>query len=575
MNVVLYDTTLRDGTQGESVQLSVSDKLTIAQVIDDLGVSYIEGGWPGSNPRDGAFFLAARQLRLKNARLTAFGSTRRSGIKAEQDPNLQALLEAEVPCLTIFGKCWGFQARVALRISPDENLELIGDSVRYLKARVGEVVFDGEHFFDGFKEDPSYALACLKAAADAGADCLALCDTNGGALPHEVELAVSEVVSRLGISGASGSGPASAASGGQVAKTSLRCGIHTHNDSELAVANTLAAVRSGATMVQGTINGIGERCGNANLISIIPTLQLKLGLSCVTAEQLKQLRHAARTVDEISNRTPFMAQPYVGQSAFAHKGGVHVDAVKKDSRTYEHIDPELVGNHRRVLMSDLSGRANLELKAQELGLELDPKAPNTRVILDKLKQLEADGYQFESASASFKLFVMECLGKRPEYFSLRDLEVQIAFGDESKRKTAPDATRVRIEIGVGDEVAYTSARGDGPVHAMDVGLRSLIDRFYPQLSAVRLVDYKVRVLDSGDGTGSVVRVLIQSSDGDESWGTVGVNPNIIHASWSAMVDALVYKLVKDGIEPVTASQPRASQPARAMSRVPPLPREEL
>jgi 2-isopropylmalate synthase len=575
MTVVLYDTTLRDGTQGESVQLSVADKLTIAQALDELGMSYIEGGWPGSNPRDEAFFEAARKLRLTNAKITAFGSTRRSGITCEQDSNLQALLRSGTACLTIFGKCWGFQASTALRISTQENIDLIGDSVRYLKARVGEVVFDGEHFFDGYRDDPDYALACLQAAADGGADYLVLCDTNGGTLPHDVESAVATVVARLGTSRVSEPGTDARSDGGQVV-AGVPCGIHTHNDSELAVANTLAAVRAGARMVQGTVNGYGERCGNANLISIIPVLQLKLGRACVSAEQLKQLRHVARTVDEVSNKTPWTAQPFVGQSAFAHKGGVHVDAVKKDSRTYEHIDPELVGNHRRILLSDLSGRANLELKAKELGLALDPKAPHTKVILDKLKQLEADGYQFESAGASFKLFVMQCLGQRPEYFTLRDLEVTIAFGDESQNGTqngTDDATRVRIEIGVGGEVAYTSARGAGPVHAMDLGLRSLIDRFYPQLSSVRLVDYKVRVLASGDGTGSVVRVLLQSTDGEESWGTVGVSPNIIHASWSAMVDSLVYKLVKDGIEPFAADELRASRPAPA--RVPPLSQEEL
>jgi 2-isopropylmalate synthase len=551
MTIVLYDTTLRDGTQGESVQLSVADKLTIAQVIDDLGVAYIEGGWPGSNPRDEAFFDAARHLKLRNAKVAAFGSTRRSGIKCEQDANLQALLQSGTECVTIFGKCWRFQASVALRITPEENLELIADSVRYLKQRTAEVVFDGEHFFDGYKEDPEYALACLAAAFEGGADYLALCDTNGGALPYEVEKAVADVLAGRWITG------------GKLA-SSVRCGIHTHNDSELAVANSVAAVRAGATMVQGTVNGYGERCGNANLISIIPILQLKLGLACVRPEQLQQLRHVARTVDEISNRTPWTSQPFVGQSAFAHKGGVHVDAVKKDSRTYEHIDPELVGNHRRILLSDLSGRSNLELKAKELGLELDPKAAGTRTILEKLKQLEADGYQFESAGASFKLFVMECLGQRPEYFSLRDLEVQIAVGDQT-RNAQHDATRVRIEIGVGHEVAYTSARGEGPVHAMDVGLRSVIDRFYPQLAAVRLVDYKVRVLSSGEGTGSVVRVLLQSSDGEEVWGTVGVSPNIIEASWGAMVDALVYKLVKDRIEPYKPARPSSAGDAAAQS----------
>ena len=456
------------------------------------------------------------------------------------DGNLQALLQAETPCITIFGKCWRFQATEALRITPEENLELIADSVRFLKSRVDEVIFDAEHFFDGYKDDPAYALSCLRAAADAGASYLALCDTNGGTLPHEIEAALKDALS-----------------------VGRPIGIHTHNDAECAVANTLTAVRAGASMVQGTINGLGERCGNANLVSIIPALVLKLGIPCVTESQLSQLRHLARTVDEICNRTPWSAQPYVGQSAFAHKGGVHVDAVKKNARTYEHVEPERVGNQRRILMSDLSGRANIELKAKELGVELDPKSPTARVVLGRLKQLEADGYQFESAGASFKLMLLEAMDQRPKYFELRDLEVQIAIGADADRGpghggTGKDVTRVRIELGVGDEVAYTSARGDGPVHAMDVGLRSLIDRFYPQLASVKLVDYKVRVLTSGDGTGSVVRVLVQSTDGDEIWGTVGVSPNIINASFQALVDSLDYKLLKDGVKPHEAVPQRVS-----------------
>lgn len=527
MKLVIYDTTLRDGTQGEDVQLSVPDKLTIAQLLDELGVSYIEGGWPGSNPRDEAFFEEVRKLRLKNAKLVAFGATRRAGIRCEQDASLQALLRAQVPCLTIFGKSWRFQAIEALRISPEENLELIEDSVRYLKGEVPEVIFDAEHFFDGYRDDPEYALSCLAAAARGGADWLTLCDTNGGSLTHDVVKAVTDALTRTG----------------------KPIGIHTHNDSELAVANSLAAVRAGASMVQGTINGCGERCGNANLVSIIPTLCLKMGIACVTDTQLKTLRHVARTIDEISNRTPWKAQPYVGQSAFAHKGGVHVDAIKKNPQTYEHVDPELIGNHRRVLLSDLSGRANIELKAKELGVELDPKSPQARKILDRLKELEADGYQFESAGASFKLFMLECLDKRPDYFKLRDLEVQVTFGERDAADAEKTATRARVEISVGDEIAYASARGEGPVHAMDLALRNVIDRFYPALKSVRLVDYKVRVLASGDGTGSIVRVLITSGDGLESWGTVGVSTNIIQASWNAMVDALNYKLVKDGVSP--------------------------
>jgi 2-isopropylmalate synthase len=528
VSVIIYDTTLRDGTQGEGVQLSVADKLQIARLIDDLGVRYIEGGWPGSNPRDQTFFEEAKKsLKLSQAKLTAFGSTRRAGIRCEQDSNLQMLLEAGTPAITIFGKCWKLHATVALRISPEENLELIHDSVRYLKERVGEVIFDAEHFFDGYADEPQYALECLKAAADGGADFLTLCETNGGALPHVIEAAVRDVASRF--------------------KQPL--GMHTHNDSELAVANSLAGVRAGAVMVQGTINGIGERCGNANLISIIAALQLKMGMRCMTDAQLKQLRHLSRSVDEIANRTPNTQQAYVGQSAFAHKGGIHVDAVKKESRTYEHVMPEAVGNERRILVSDLSGRANLELKARELGLELDAKSPEARAILERLKDLENRGYQFETAAASFKLMVDEAYGRRPRYFGLRDLSVNVRIQDAEDGLADAYDTTATLEIEVGGELAKTSAQGNGPVHAMDQGLRSLIDKFYPSLKAVRLLDYKVRVLSSGSGTGSFVRVLIQSTDGEEVWDTVGVNHNIIHASWDAMVDALEYKLVKDNVPP--------------------------
>lgn len=531
MSVILYDTSLRDGTQGEGIQLSVDDKLEIARLLDELGIRYVEGGWPGSNPRDEEFFQKARALRLGQARLAAFGATRRSGIRCEDDSNLAALLDSGCRVLTIFGKAWRFQATEALRISPEENLELIEDSVRYLKARVDEVIFDAEHFFDGYLDDPEYALAALEAAERGGADWLVLCDTNGGTLPHTLEASVRATRARV----------------------KKPIGIHTHNDSEVAVANALAAVNAGATMVQGTLNGCGERCGNANLVSIIPGLKLKLGIDCVTDAQLATLRHVARTFDEVTNRTPWMTQPYVGQSAFAHKGGVHVDAVEKNSRTYEHIDPAAVGNHRRVLLSDLSGRMNVQLKAKELGVELDPKSPETRRILGRLKEMENQGYQFESAGASFKLFIDECLGRRPRYFTLRDLELQVGFGDARNGKREGEA-RVRIELDVGGEVAYMSAVGDGPVHALDVGLRGLVDRFYPTLQPVRLIDYKVRVISTGEGTGSVVRVLIQSSDGDEEWGTVGVSPNIIRASWNAMLDALDYKLVKEGVAPYVSRQ---------------------
>jgi len=522
--------------------MSVPDKLQMAKLLDELGVHYIEGGWPGSNPRDEAFFAEAKSLGLTRAKLAAFGSTRRSGINCDQDSNLQALLATGVGCITIFGKSWKLQCTEALRIEPSENLELIFDSVRYLKERVGEVLFDAEHFFDGYADDPDYALAALKAAIEGGADYLVLCETNGGALPHDVAPAV-KAARALG----------------------RPLGIHTHNDSECAVANAIAAVREGASMVQGTINGVGERCGNANLVSIIPALQLKMGMQCVTPEQLARLRHVARTFDEVVNRTPWMQQPYVGLSAFAHKGGVHVDAVKKNARTYEHIDPVLVGNERRILLSDLSGRANVQLKAAELGVELDQKGSDTMRILNHLKELENRGYQFEGAGASFRLVVDDALRRRPSYFTLKNLEVHVGLGEGHQTHGAQGDTIVRMAIRVGEEEAETEAAGEGPVHAIDRALRSLVDRFYPELNKVRLVDYKVRVVSSGDGTGSVVRVLIQSSDGDEVWGTVGVSPNIIHASWEALVDALDYKLVKDGVQPFVPRSRRktAAQTTRA------------
>jgi 2-isopropylmalate synthase len=538
VTVILYDTSLRDGTQGEGVQLSVSDKLKAARLIEELGISYIEGGWPGSNPRDEAFFQQAKSLKLKHAKLTAFGSTRRAGIRCEQDSNLQMLVAADVPAITIFGKCWKLHAIEALRITPEENLELIEDSVRYLKARTGEVIFDAEHFFDGYADDPSYALAALRAAQSGGADYLTLCDTNGGTMPHKLFAAVQHVLSRL----------------------SKPIGIHTHNDSEMAVANSLTAVQAGARMVQGTINGWGERCGNANLVSIIPALKLKLGVDCLTTAQLTRLRHVSRSMDELANRAPWSQQPYVGQSAFAHKGGVHVDAVRKNSRTYEHIEPESVGNERRILVSDLSGRANVEMKALELGFELDPRAPETRAIVAKLKDLENQGYQFETAGASFKLMIDEALGRRPRFFKLKKLTVSADIEEDHFGSIGgSDEIVANLEIEVGGKVASIVSTGNGPVHAMDKGLRSLLDRFYPTLKAVRLVDYKVRVLSSGDGTGSVVRVMIQSSDGDEVWDTVGVSPNVIHASWDAMVDALEYKLVKDKVEPQGVFSERRSR----------------
>jgi 2-isopropylmalate synthase len=526
--VVIFDTTLRDGTQGESVQISVQAKWTITQLLDDLGIAYVEGGWPGSSPRDKEFFDSVKGFKLRQAKLTAFGSTRRANLTCDEDASVQALLETGLPCLTVFGKSWKFQATHALRIEPELNLELIEDTVRYLKTRVNEVIFDAEHFFDGYIDDPDYALRALRVAEAAGADYLVLCDTNGGMLPNQIQTAIEHV-----------------------RRTIVKpIGIHPHNDSELAVANSICAVQAGASMVQGTINGYGERCGNANLISIIPALVLKMGIECIPRDQLNKLKTVSRMVDDLSNRVPIASQPYVGRSAFAHKGGVHANAVRKDSRTYEHIDPILVGNRRRVLVSDLSGKDSICLKAKEFGIDLDPKDAKTQEILDRLKKLENYGYQFEAASASFKLVIGEALGKRPKYFKLLHLQATINLNDSRDEDDMWKGESIAtISVEVGGIEAKTTAKGEGPVHAMDVGLRRLIAKFYPTLNSVRLLDYKVRVLSSKDGTGSVVRVLIETGDSDESWETIGVSPNIIAASWQALVDGLEYKLMKDQIVP--------------------------
>lgn len=529
MDVHVYDTTLRDGSQGEGLQLTVADKLAITELLDELGVGYVEGGWPGSNPRDESYFEQASKLSLKHARLCAFGSTRRAKLRCEGDPSIQALLAANVPCITVFGKAWKFHASQALGISPDENLELIADTIRFLKARVDEVIFDAEHFFDGFIDDEAYSLRVLQAAHDEGADWLVLCDTNGGSMPALVERAAR---------GACAIAPRS------------RVGIHTHNDAELAVANSLAAVLGGATMVQGTINGYGERCGNANLVSVIANLELKLGKRCLPAGKLASLTRMAHAVDEIANRTPQPSQPYVGQSAFAHKGGVHVDAVRKDNRTYEHVNPELVGNRRRILISDLSGKANVQLKAEELGIDLDVTSPQTRAIVQRVKDLESQGYQYEDAEASFHLIVQEALGKRQKFFDLTDVDVHVHLAGvrwwEQPSTEHDGRATVSLKLEIGDVRAETTAEGNGPVHALDAGVRKLLEKFYPSLRSVKLLDYKVRVLSGRDGTGSVVRVHVQSGDGQSQWGTVGVSPNVIEASAQAIVDAMEYKLTMDG-----------------------------
>ncbi|NPV30361.1 MAG: citramalate synthase [Firmicutes bacterium] len=519
VKVFVYDTTLRDGAQGEGISLTVEDKLKITRKLDELEVPYIEGGWPGSNPKDLEYFYRVRRLPLKHARIAAFGATRRAGVPVAQDANIRALLQAETPCVTIFGKSWDFHVTTALQTSLAENLNMIRESVGYLKAQGREVIYDAEHFFDGFKANPDYALATLKAAAEAGADWIVLCDTNGGSLPHEVEQIFERVCRAV----------------------KLPLGIHAHNDGDLAVANSIVAVRCGARQVQGTINGFGERCGNANLCSIIPNLQLKLGFSCLSPEALRRLTEASHYVSEIANMTPHNNQPFVGASAFAHKGGVHVSAILKDPATYEHLNPELVGNKRRVLVSELSGASNLFYKAQELNLDLTQDSPRAREIIQKIKELEYQGYQFEGADASLELLLRRAFGQYEEFFTLESLKLLVEKRPNDGDLISSEAT---IKLRVGDQIIHTAAEGNGPVNAVDNALRKALEGFYPVLKEMHLVDYKVRVLDGKDGTGAKVRVLIESADAAGSWSTVGVSENIIEASWQALTDSMNYALLR-------------------------------
>jgi 2-isopropylmalate synthase len=518
--IEIYDTTLRDGTQGESINFSVSDKLRIAQALDDLGVDFIEGGWPGSNPRDVAFFEESRTLQLNHARISAFGATRRRGLLCEQDPNIQALVAAQTPVVTIFGKSWELHVQDALRISLQENLDLIEDSVRYLSEYFDLVIYDAEHFFDGYRANSEYALDTLRAASAGGAQRIVLCDTNGGSLPHDVLEATQTVARHI----------------------SVPLGIHCHNDGELAVANSLAAVEAGATQVQGTINGYGERCGNANLCSVIPNLELKVERQVIGSDRLKRLRETANLVSEIANLSLQSGAAFVGDSAFAHKGGVHVSAVERNPQTYEHISPDVVGNRRRVLLSDLAGRGNLLAKARELNLDLSSE----QKVLEELKRLEYDGLEFEAAEASFELLVNRLRDTPAPFFELISFRVI----DEHRGNMMP-MSEATVKIRVGDHEEHSAASGNGPVNALDRALRRALSKFYPALERVHLVDYKVRVLKSSlSGTASLVRVLITSSDGETSWGTVGVSANIVEASWRALIDSVEYKLMKDGATPV-------------------------
>ena len=517
--IEIYDTTLRDGAQAEDVAFSVEDKLRITKKLDEIGIHYIEGGWPGSNPRDMEFFKKARKLRLSHSKVVPFGSTHRPKYKVQNDAIIKDLLDAKAKIITIFGKTWDFHVREALKISLDGNLDLIYNTVAYLKKNVQTVFFDAEHFFDGYKDNPQFALKCLRAAEEAGANCLVLCDTNGGTLPDTVKSVITKIMK----------------------KTHAPIGIHAHNDSECAVANSVIAVERGASHVQGTMNGLGERCGNANLCSVIPNLQVKRGYRCITANQLKRLRDVSRFVNEIANLRHFKRQPFVGDSAFAHKAGIHVSAVRKRPETYEHMRPEIIGNSQRVLISDLAGKSNILRKAEEFGITIDPNAPQVQDIVTTLKNLENEGFQFEGAEASFELLMKKSLGLHKRFFDL----IGFRTINEKRKEGEKPISEATIMVKVGGHIEHTAATGNGPVNAIDNALRKALEKFYPALKKVKLHDYKVRVLTPGKGTYAKVRVLIESGDDSQRWGTVGVSENIIEASYQALVDSIEYKLLKE------------------------------
>jgi 2-isopropylmalate synthase len=513
--VKIYDTTLRDGTQGEGISFSVTDKLLIAERLDQFGADYIEGGFPGSNPRDITFFQEARKLKLRHARLAAFGSTRRAGVKAEDDPQLRTLLDSGMPVMTIVGKTWNLHVTEILRTTLEENLAMIEDSARHLVGEGREVIYDAEHFFDGFKTDPDYALRTLAAAVRGGASNLTLCDTNGGTLVDEFKEIVARVVSEFG---------------------GEKVGVHCHNDSGLGVALSLAGVAAGASLVQGTVNGYGERVGNANMTTILPNLVLKMGRTARCAGNLAQLRDLSLFFDGLANLRPDPKAPFVGQSAFAHKGGLHANAAQKVARSYEHIDPALVGNRTRVLVSDMAGRSSLALKARELGIELDEKRPEMKALIDELKEREFRGYEYEAADASFRLLVARHLGQSRSFFEVEGYRVII------ERHGGELWAEATVKLRVNGEIVHTVAEEIGPVGALDKALRLALERTYPGLREVGLRDYKVRILEGSDGAGARTRVLIESGDGSRIWGTVGVSDNIIDASWEALRESVEYKL---------------------------------
>ncbi|WP_445304848.1 MULTISPECIES: citramalate synthase [unclassified Microcoleus] len=518
----IYDTTLRDGAQCEGLSLSLEDKLRIARQLDSLGIPFIEGGWPGANPKDVQFFWRLKEQPLTQAEVVAFCSTRRPGTTAANDEMLQAILSAGTRWVTLFGKSWDLHVIESLKTTLEENLAMIRDTIEYLRSQGRRVIYDAEHWFDGYKHNPDYAIKTLEVAADAGAEWLVLCDTNGGTLPHEVSQVVREVLEALGTN----------------REKSLQLGIHTHNDSGVAVANALAAVREGVTMVQGTINGYGERCGNADLCSLIPNFQLKLGHNCIEDEQLVRLTQVSRSISEIVNLAPDDRAPFVGLSAFAHKGGIHVSAVEKNPLTYEHLEPEKIGNRRRIVISDQAGLSNVLAKARTFGMDLDRKNPACRQILEKLKDLESQGYQFEGAEASFELLMREALGKRKRLFEIKGFQVHC---DKGREETVNSLATVKVTVN-GQDI-LECAEGNGPVSALDAALRKALRNFYPAITDFNLTDYKVRILDGCAGTSAKTRVLVEFSNGQDRWTTVGVSGNILDASYQAVVEGLEYGLV--------------------------------
>jgi 2-isopropylmalate synthase len=522
-SILLYDTTLRDGTQGENINFSADEKIKIALKLDDIGIHYIEGGWPGSNPRDMQFFDLAKRMELKQARLTAFSSTRRPGTDPDKDDNLIALLESGAQVVTIFGKSWDLHVEEVMNNTLAENLNMICDTIKFLKSKGREVIYDAEHFFDGYKNNPDYALQSLAAALEGGADCIVLCDTNGGTLPFEIETIIQAVQKFITDRGCP-----------------VQLGIHAHDDCGLAVANSITAVRAGVNMVQGTVNGYGERCGNADLTTIIPILAFKMNRPCVSENNLKKLKMISRYVSETANLVPLNNRPFVGKSAFAHKGGIHVSAIMKVPKAYEHLDPALVGNERRVLVSDLAGKSNVEYKARELGIELGNNGYDSSKIVSEIKQLEQEGYQFDAADGSFKILIEKFTDQFHPLFELESFRVTI-----EKDKDQPCTAHATVKIKVGDKHELTAAEGYGPVSALDNALRKALDRFFPDLDTMRLIDFKVRVIDGSRGTAAKVRVLIESRDQERIWSTVGVSEDIIEASWQALADSFQYKLANE------------------------------